>query len=155
MYGKPYRGFESLSLRHAVWAAEKSCRHLLQHKRIINLTGQYVYELPLKIREHRSGYALNGRQISGTAFWHSGVPFSVLSTPYSANGQGIVQGSGPQFATLGIAILQQLWRRSECTIQTGLTFSVSQAKRGSSPSVVGSCATLMPRGGDRGFQRHA
>jgi hypothetical protein len=25
--------------------------------------------------------------------WHSGVPFSVLSTPYSANGQGIVQGS--------------------------------------------------------------
>jgi hypothetical protein len=32
-------------------------------------------------------------------FWHSGVPFSVLITPYSANGQGIVQGSGPQFAS--------------------------------------------------------
>ncbi len=24
MYGKPYRGFESLSLRHVVWTAEKS-----------------------------------------------------------------------------------------------------------------------------------
>jgi hypothetical protein len=46
------------------------------------------------------GYALNGWQISGTAFWHSGVPFSVLSTPYSANGNGIIQGSGPQFASL-------------------------------------------------------
>ena len=31
-------------------------------------------------------------------FWHSGVPFSVLSTSYSANGNGIVEGSGPQFA---------------------------------------------------------
>ena len=33
-------------------------------------------------------------------FWHSGVPFSVLSTPYSADGNGIVQGSGPQFASV-------------------------------------------------------
>ncbi len=48
----------------------------------------------------RLGYALNGWQISGTAFWHSGIPFSVLSTPYSANGNGIVQGGGPQFASV-------------------------------------------------------
>ena len=33
-------------------------------------------------------------------FWHSGLPFSVLSAPYSANGNGIVQGSGPQFASV-------------------------------------------------------
>jgi hypothetical protein len=32
--------------------------------------------------------------------WHSGLPFSVLSTPYSANGNGIVQGGGPQFASV-------------------------------------------------------
>ena len=31
-------------------------------------------------------------------FWRSGLPFSVLSTFYSANGNGIVNGSGPQFA---------------------------------------------------------
>jgi hypothetical protein len=65
-----------------------------------NLNAQYVYQLPVRVHSHSLGYALNGWQISGTAFWHSGVPFSVLSTPYSANGKGIVQGSGPQFASL-------------------------------------------------------
>jgi hypothetical protein len=41
-------------------------------------------------------------------FWHSGIPFSVLSTPYSANGDGIVQGSGPQFASVvpGVSLYQ-------------------------------------------------
>ncbi|HTZ97124.1 MAG TPA: TonB-dependent receptor [Terriglobales bacterium] len=73
-----------------------NCDYDIRH----NLTGQYVYKLPLKVRSSELGYALNGWQLSGTAFWHSGVPFSVLSTPYSANGQGIVQGSGPQFASI-------------------------------------------------------
>ena len=72
------------------------CDYDIRH----NLNAQYVYQLPLKVRSHSLGYALNGWQISGTAFWHSGVPFSVLSTPYSANGNGIVQGSGPQFASV-------------------------------------------------------
>jgi len=44
--------------------------------------------------------ALNGWQVSGSVFSRSGLPFSVLSTPYSANGNGIVNGSGPQFASL-------------------------------------------------------
>jgi hypothetical protein len=73
-----------------------SCDYDIRH----NLTGQYVYELPIKVRNHALGYALNGWQVSGSVFWHSGVPFSVLSTPYSGNGNGIVQGSGPQFASL-------------------------------------------------------
>jgi len=72
------------------------CDYDIRH----NLNAQYVYQLPIKVRNHSLGYALNGWQISGTAFWHSGVPFSVLSTPYSANGNGIVQGSGPQFASV-------------------------------------------------------
>jgi hypothetical protein len=77
------------------------CDYDIRH----NFNAQYVYQLPIKVRSHSLGYALNGWQISGTAFWHSGVPFSVLSTPYSAanpsTGQqeGIVQGSGPQFAS--------------------------------------------------------
>jgi hypothetical protein len=73
-----------------------SCDYDIRH----NLTGQYVYELPIKLQNHMLSYALNGWQVSGTVFWHSGVPFSVLSTPYSANGNGIVQGSGPQFASV-------------------------------------------------------
>ncbi|MGA3092049.1 MAG: carboxypeptidase regulatory-like domain-containing protein [Terriglobales bacterium] len=72
------------------------CDYDIRH----NLNAQYVYQLPVKVRSHSLGYALNGWQISGTVFWHSGVPFSVLSTPYSANGNGIVQGSGPQFASV-------------------------------------------------------
>ncbi len=65
-----------------------------------NFNAQYVYELPAKFKNHSLGFALNGWQVSGTFFWHSGLPFSILSTPYSANGDGIVNGSGPQFASV-------------------------------------------------------
>jgi len=65
-----------------------------------NLNAQYVYQFPVKVQNRLLAYALNGWQISGTAFWHSGIPFSVLSTPYSANGNGIVNGGGPQFASI-------------------------------------------------------
>jgi len=75
---------------------EGPCDYDIRH----NLTAQYVYELPIKVRSRRLGYALNGWQVSGTAFWHSGIPFSVESTPYSYEGNGIVQGSGPQFASV-------------------------------------------------------
>jgi Carboxypeptidase regulatory-like domain len=80
------------------------CDYDIRH----NLNGQYVYQFPSHVRSHVLGYALNGWQISGTAFWHSGVPFSVLSTPYSANGNGIVQGSGPEFASIlpGVPLYQ-------------------------------------------------
>ena len=50
------------------------CDYDIRH----NLNAQYVYQLPVRVRSHSLGYALNGWQISGTAFWHSGVPFSVL-----------------------------------------------------------------------------
>src|ERR1700726_2392225 len=76
------------------------CDYDIRH----NLNAQYVYQLPIifrnQVRNHLLAHALNGWQISGTMFWHSGIPFSVLSTPYSANGNGIVQGSGPQFASV-------------------------------------------------------
>ncbi len=73
-----------------------------------NFTASYVYALPLKTRHRTLGYALNGWQVSGAVFWHSGIPFSVLSAPYSANGIGIVNGSGPQFASVvpGVPLYQ-------------------------------------------------
>jgi Carboxypeptidase regulatory-like domain len=73
-----------------------------------NFTAQYVYQLPIKFRNPMLARALNGWQVSGTAFWHSGLPFSVLSTPYSANGNGIVQGGGPQYASVvsGVPLYQ-------------------------------------------------
>jgi hypothetical protein len=72
------------------------CDYDIRH----NLNAQYVYQLPLRFKNRYLADALNGWQMSGTVFLHSGIPFSVLSTPYSANGNGIVNGSGPQFATV-------------------------------------------------------
>jgi hypothetical protein len=71
------------------------CDYDIRH----NLNAQYVYQFPIKVKNQMLGDVLNGWQVSGTAFWHSGIPFSVLSTPYSADGKGIVNGSGPQFAS--------------------------------------------------------
>ncbi len=72
------------------------CDYDIRH----NVNAQYVYKLPVKVGNRFLGYVLNNWQVSGTVFWHSGIPFSVLSTPYSANGNGIVNGSGPQFASV-------------------------------------------------------
>jgi Carboxypeptidase regulatory-like domain len=69
-----------------------------------NFTAQYVYQVPGKFQNRLLARALNGWQVSGTAFWHSGLPFSVLSAPYSANGNGIVQGSGPQYASVVLGV---------------------------------------------------
>jgi hypothetical protein len=65
-----------------------------------NFTAQYVYQLPIKLRNRSLGAALNGWQVSGAVFWHCCLSFSVLSAPYSANGNGIVQGSGSQYASV-------------------------------------------------------
>ncbi len=69
-----------------------------------NLTAQYVYQLPVRFRNRGLARLLNGWQLSGTAFWHSGIPFSVLSAPYTADGNGIVQGSGPQYASVVLGV---------------------------------------------------
>ena len=68
-----------------------------------NLTANYTYELPIKLRG-LAGKALNGWQVSGSVFWRSGIPFSVMSAPYSANGNGIVNGAAPQFASLASGV---------------------------------------------------
>jgi hypothetical protein len=72
------------------------CDYDIRH----NLTGNYVYPVPFKVGNRLLGRILNGWQISGSVFWHSGIPFSVLSAPYTSNGNGIVNGSGPQFASV-------------------------------------------------------
>ncbi len=65
-----------------------------------NLTLQYLYQLPFKVRNPALAYVVNGWQVSGSVFRRSGIPFSVLSTSYSANGNGIIQGGGPQYASV-------------------------------------------------------
>jgi len=63
-----------------------------------NLSAFGIYEVPFHSTHAILRRTLGGWQISQTAILHSGVPFSVLSAPYTANNKGIFQGSGPQYA---------------------------------------------------------
>lgn len=73
-----------------------SCDYDIRH----NFNSFYVYELPVNLHQRLLGKLTNGWQVSGTVIMHSGLPFSVLSANYSANGNGIFQGGGPQFASI-------------------------------------------------------
>jgi hypothetical protein len=65
-----------------------------------NLTSSYTYELPVHASRSWLAALVNNWQISETFFWHTGVPFTVQSAPYTAGGKGIINGGGPQFASL-------------------------------------------------------
>jgi hypothetical protein len=65
-----------------------------------NLTASYTYDLPFHVSHGWLAGLANGWQLSQTFFWHTGVPLTVLSAPYTAGGKGIINGGGPQFATL-------------------------------------------------------
>jgi len=71
-----------------------NCDYDVRH----NLSAFGIYEIPFHSSHRLLRQTLSGWQISQTAFLHSGLPFSVLSAPYTANNNGIFQGSGPQFA---------------------------------------------------------
>ena len=73
-----------------------NCDYDIRH----NFNASYVYELPFKSSKALLNRLIRDWQVSGTVFYHSGVPFSVQSAPYSQNGNGIVQGGGPQFASV-------------------------------------------------------
>ena len=65
-----------------------------------NLSATYTYELPLHTARPWLAALVNGWQLSQTFFWHTGGPFTVTSAPYTANGKGIINGGGAQFASL-------------------------------------------------------
>jgi hypothetical protein len=71
-----------------------NCDYDVRH----NLSAFGIYEIPFHSSHRLLREALGGWQLSQTAFLHSGLPFSVLSEPYTANNNGIFQGSGPQYA---------------------------------------------------------
>ena len=67
-----------------------SCDYDVRH----NVSAFGLYQVPF-----HSGHALlrqifGGWSYSQTAFLHSGLPFSVLSEPYIANGKGVFQANG-------------------------------------------------------------
>jgi hypothetical protein len=63
-----------------------------------NISAFGIYQIPYSSFHAMRRIIFAGWSFSETAFFHSGLPFTVLSQPYTANGNGIFQGSGPQFA---------------------------------------------------------
>ncbi len=82
-----------------------NCDYDVRH----NLSAFGIYEIPFHSSHAGLRYMLSGWQVSQTAFLHSGLPFSVVSAPYTANNEGVFQGSGPQYANRvpGIPLYRQ------------------------------------------------
>jgi Carboxypeptidase regulatory-like domain len=86
-----------------------NCDYDVRH----NLSAFGIYEIPFHSGHAGLRYMLSGWQVSQTAFLHSGLPFSVVSAPYTANNEGVFQGSGPQYANRVPGV--PLYRKSAVT----------------------------------------
>jgi Carboxypeptidase regulatory-like domain len=71
-----------------------NCDYDVRH----NVSAFGIYQIPFRSARAALRTLLAGWSFSETAFLHSGLPFTVLSQPYTANGNGVFQASGPQFA---------------------------------------------------------
>jgi len=71
-----------------------NCDYDVRH----NVSAFGIYQIPFTFPVPRPAHNFAGWSFSETAFLHSGLPFTVLSQPYTASGNGIFQSSGPQFA---------------------------------------------------------
>jgi hypothetical protein len=75
-----------------LYALRGNCDYDVRH----SLNGSYIYQFPSPIHGNKIlGGALNGWQVSGDLFVHSGYPFSVTGPGYGANGNGVFQGGAP------------------------------------------------------------
>jgi hypothetical protein len=74
-----------------------------------NVSAFGIYQIPFRSSRAALRALFGGWSFSETAFLHSGLPFTVLSQPYTANGNGVFQGSGPQFArrVAGVPLYQK------------------------------------------------
>jgi len=61
-----------------------------------SLNGNYIFQIPTLVHNNKIlGGIVNGWQISGDLFIHSGYPFSVTGPGFSAGGNGVFNGSTP------------------------------------------------------------
>jgi hypothetical protein len=64
-----------------------------------NVSAFGIYQIPFHSSLRALRQVFGGWSFSETAFFHTGIPFSVLSQPYTAHNNGVLQASGPQFAS--------------------------------------------------------
>jgi len=67
-----------------------SCDYDVRH----NISAYGLYQVPFNSSSPLLRHTFGGWSISETAILHSGLPFSVLSQPYIANGNGVFQANG-------------------------------------------------------------
>jgi len=67
-----------------------SCDYDVRH----NISAYGLYQIPFQSSHLFLSKMFGGWSISETAILHSGLPFSVLSQPYIANGNGVFQANG-------------------------------------------------------------
>jgi len=63
-----------------------------------NLSAYGIYQIPFASKHLLLRSLFGNWSVSETAFLHSSLPFTVLSQPYTANGNGVFQANGPQLA---------------------------------------------------------
>ncbi len=68
-----------------------SCDYDVRH----NISAYGIYDVPFHSSHALLCRAFGGWSFSETAFLHSGLPFSVLSQPYTANGKGLFHAYNP------------------------------------------------------------
>ena len=68
-----------------------SCDYDVRH----DISAYGIYQVPFHSSHALLRQAFGGWSFSETGFLHSGLPFSVLSQQYSANGNGVLQASNP------------------------------------------------------------
>jgi hypothetical protein len=71
-----------------------NCDYDVRH----NLSAYGIYQIPFASKHLLLRALFRNWSFSETAFLHSGLPFSVLSQPYTANDNGVFQSNGPQYA---------------------------------------------------------
>ena len=85
-----------------------NCDYDVRH----NLSAYGIYQIPFASKHLLLRALFRNWSFSETAFLHSGLPFSVLSQPYTANGNGVFQANGPQFARRVSG--QPLYQKTAC-----------------------------------------
>ena len=68
-----------------------SCDYDVRH----NISAFGMYQIPFHSANPMLRQTLGGWSFSETGFLHSGLPFSVLSQQYTANGNGVLQATNP------------------------------------------------------------
>jgi len=71
-----------------------NCDYDVRH----NISAFGLYQIRFQSSHRWLRQVFGGWSYSETAFFHTGLPFTVLSQPYTFNGNGIIQASGPQYA---------------------------------------------------------